>query len=154
MPSTSFLSGPAVGFGVRSGLFRQWGRELFFLLFVSANVAVHAASFYPQRLADAKAVRVAGGGDDPVALRRAIDQAQSVGQGIVMVPPGRYQITDTLYVWPGVRVIGYGETRPVLVLPEHTPGFMEAARTGSSVVFSRSRARTALYSVRTRFPGR
>ena len=36
--------------------------------------------------------------------------------GIVFVPSGRYRLTRTIYVWRGVRVIGYGATRPVFVL--------------------------------------
>ncbi len=44
--------------------------------------------------------------------------------GIVLVPSGRYRVTGTLIVWRAVRVIGYGATRPVFVLPERTPGFL------------------------------
>ena len=29
------------------------------------------------------------------------------------MPPGRYRLTRTVYVWPGVRIFGYGATRPV-----------------------------------------
>ena len=43
-------------------------------------------------------------------------------------PEGRYRITNTLYIWPGIRVIGYGATRPVIVLPANTPGFQDASR--------------------------
>lgn len=57
-------------------------------------------------------------------LQAAIDRAgQSPLGGIVFVPSGRYRITQTLIVWRGVRVIGYGVTRPVLVLPDATPGY-------------------------------
>jgi hypothetical protein len=32
------------------------------------------------------------------------------------VPSGRYRLARTVYVWPGMRVIGYGVTRPVFLL--------------------------------------
>jgi hypothetical protein len=41
------------------------------------------------------------------------------------LPSGQYRISRTIYVWPGVREIGYGPTRPVLVLGKNTPGFQE-----------------------------
>ena len=64
------------------------------------------------------------GGDDTAALQQAIDRVQeTTGQGIVFLGPGRYRINDTLYIWPGIRVIGCGATRPVIVLPANTPGF-------------------------------
>jgi sugar lactone lactonase YvrE len=91
------------------------------------------ASYYTQKLNDAKAVYLThekfavhadGVADDSDAIQKAIDQVQeTTGQGIVFVPSGRYRITRTVFVWPGVRVIGYGATRPVLVLKDHTPGF-------------------------------
>ncbi len=94
-----------------------------------------AASFYPMRLDDPKAVyltheafgvRGDGQSDDSGAIQAAIDRVQeSTGEGIVFVPEGRYRVTRTIYVWPGIRVIGYGATRPVMVLGDNTPGFQE-----------------------------
>jgi sugar lactone lactonase YvrE len=46
-------------------------------------------------------------------------------EGILFVPEGRYRITRTIYVWPGVRVIGYGANRPVFVLADNTPGYQQ-----------------------------
>ena len=87
-----------------------------------------AASFYPTRLDDPKAVyltqdqfpvRGDGAADDSAAIQAAIDRVQeTTGEGILFVPEGRYRITRTIYVWPGVRVIGYGEKRPVFVLAD------------------------------------
>ncbi|HUB34691.1 MAG TPA: glycosyl hydrolase family 28-related protein [Bryobacteraceae bacterium] len=92
-------------------------------------------SFYPSRLDDAKAVyltsdrfpvRGDGQADDSAAIQAAIDQVQeTTGEGILFVPEGRYRITKTIFVWSGVRVIGYGEKRPVFVLADHTPGFQQ-----------------------------
>ncbi len=65
-----------------------------------------------------------GSADDSAALQAAIDQVVDTHrEGIVFVPPGRYRLARTVYVWAGVRVIGYGRQRPVFVLGEHTPGY-------------------------------
>jgi hypothetical protein len=94
-----------------------------------------SASWYTQRLDDPSAVYLTpdkfpvhadGLGDDSAALQQAIDRVQETTvQGIVFVPAGRYRITRTIYVWPGVRVIGYGPTRPVIVLADNTPGYQK-----------------------------
>src|ERR1035441_4813106 len=102
-----------------------------------------AASYYSQHLADSKAVHLVGpsGGDDAAALQQAINQVQETrGQGIVFVPEGRYRINNTLYVWPGIRLIGYGPTRPVLVLPANTPGFQDASHEKVMVFFAGNRS--------------
>ncbi len=52
-------------------------------------------------------------------------------------PAGRYRVTRTLTVWRAVRVIGYGATRPVFVLPERTPGFQSGL--GVMVHFTNAR---------------
>jgi len=52
----------------------------------------------------------------------------------VFVPSGRYRITHTVYLWRGVRLIGYGRTRPVFVLPPNTPGYRKGM--GLMVMFS------------------
>src|SRR5271154_3429484 len=74
-----------------------------------------AASVYPTRLDDPAAVyltpeefHVHGDGkeDDSEAVQAAIDKVQaSKGEGIVFVPQGRYRLTRTIYLWPGVRLI-------------------------------------------------
>jgi len=94
-----------------------------------------AASYYPLRLDDPKAVyltkqhfpvKADGSSDDSAAIQAAIDRVESqYGEGIVFVPEGRYRITRTIYVWPGVRVIGYGANRPAFVLADNTPGYQQ-----------------------------
>ncbi|QNI30931.1 SMP-30/gluconolactonase/LRE family protein [Alloacidobacterium dinghuense] len=96
---------------------------------------LQGASYYPLRLDDSKAVyltkdqfRVAGDGlaDDSEAIQSAIDKAEDQhGEGIVFVPEGRYRITRTIYVWPGLRLIGYGTNRPVFMLPDNSPGYQQ-----------------------------
>jgi len=55
----------------------------------------------------------------------------------VLVPSGRYRVTRTLIVWRAVRIVGYGATRPVFVLPERTEGF----QTGLGVMVHFTNAR-------------
>ena len=95
----------------------------------------HAASFYPVRPADPRAVdftaaafgaHADGTGDDSDALQRAIDRVQeTTGAGVLLIPEGRYRLSKTVYVWQGIRLLGYGATRPVFVLAKDTPGFQE-----------------------------
>ena len=98
-------------------------------LVVTANLnSTRAASFYPQRPSDSRAVTVPApsGEDDTTLLQQAIDKVRdTAGQGIVFVGPGRYRLTNTVYIWPSIRVIGCGATRPVIELPPHTPGFQD-----------------------------
>src|SRR5579863_6744463 len=95
--------------------------------------SANSSSFYPARLQDAKAVyltadafgvRGDGIADDSDALQKAINKVQeTTNQGILFIPAGRYRLTSTIYIWPGIRLIGFGATRPVFVLGPNTPGF-------------------------------
>ena len=105
------------------------------------------ASYYPTRLQDAKAIYLTkdsfsvhgdGVADDSAAIQSAIDKAAEHGEGILFIPEGRYRITQTIYVWPAVRVIGYGATRPVFVLADNTPGFQKGL--GYMFLFAGGRA--------------
>lgn len=94
-----------------------------------------ASSHYPARLDDARAIYLThdnfpvtgdGAADDSAALQQAIDRVQEkTNQGILFVPSGRYRVTKTIYIWPGIRLIGFGPTRPVFVLGADTPGFQK-----------------------------
>ena len=104
------------------------------LLWATAASA-SGTSYYPSRLQDSKAVyldsaefSVHGDGqtDDTDALQSAINKVQrDRNQGIVFVPSGRYRLSRTIYVWPGIRLIGFGATRPTFVLARNTPGFQQ-----------------------------
>ncbi|NIK88373.1 hypothetical protein FHS83_001691 [Rhizomicrobium palustre] len=74
-----------------------------------------------------------GQADDTAALQAAIDKAAD-GGGIVFLPPGRYRISRTILVWPGVRIYGVGASRPVLFLGPNTPGFQRGV--ANMVVFT------------------
>jgi hypothetical protein len=103
-----------------------------------------AKSVFTTRLDDPKAVYLAAGefgaygdgrADDSAAIQAAVDKAEGSGhEGIVFVHSGRYRLTRTIYIWPGVRVIGYGVTRPLLVLADATPGFQKGV--GDMVIFA------------------
>ena len=57
-------------------------------------------------------------------MQNAINKvAATTTRGILFVPEGKYRLSKTFRVWPGVRIIGYGRTRPVFVLAAGTPGF-------------------------------
>jgi Pectate lyase superfamily protein/SMP-30/Gluconolactonase/LRE-like region len=108
-----------------------------------------AASVFTTRLDDSRAVYFSaqphgaadnGQTDDSAVIQAAIDKASSdAHDGIVFVPSGRYRLSRTVYVWPGVRVLGYGATRPIFVLAKNTPGF----RTGIGVMVIFTGARPA-----------
>ncbi|MCW1987825.1 UNVERIFIED_ORG: hypothetical protein M2348_003575 [Sphingomonas sp. R1F5B] len=76
-------------------------------------------------------VRAVGDGkaDDSAAIQQALDQAGARGEGVVFLPSGRYRITRSLFLWPGLRLIGTGKTRPVLMLGDATPGFQQGVAT-------------------------
>jgi hypothetical protein len=100
--------------------------------------AAFAASVITSRLDDSKAIYLEApttAADDSAGLQAAIDRASGTGrEGIVFVPAGRYLLARTVYLWPGVRLIGYGATRPVFTLPPNTPGFQEGI--GVMVMFT------------------
>jgi sugar lactone lactonase YvrE len=109
--------------------------KLFAATFVLSAIPLFAASYYPSRPDDPKAVyltreefgtKADGVADDTLALQNAIDAIEArAGEGIVFVPSGRYRLTKTVYIWPGVRLIGYGITRPLFLLSDSSPGFQK-----------------------------
>jgi sugar lactone lactonase YvrE len=114
-----------------------------------AMAPLWGASYYTMRLDDPKAVyltrdnlpvRADGIADDTEAIQQAINKVQeTTNQGIVFVPEGRYRLTKTIYIWPGIRVIGYGAARPVLVLGENTPGYQDQHQEKLMVFFAGGR---------------
>ena len=97
------------------------------------GIAYGERSVYEVRMEDPKAVYLEPGRDGfdddadvTEALQAAINKVEAQGVfGIVFIPSGEYRLTDTIYIWKGVRLIGYGLTRPVFILPESTPGYAE-----------------------------
>ncbi len=106
------------------------------LAIVMMAVPLLGSSYYPGRLDDPKAVyltpdrfavKADGIADDSEALQQAINKVQeTTNQGILFIPSGRYRLTRTIYIWPGIRLIGLGPSRPAFVLSANTPGFQES----------------------------
>ncbi|HTT61455.1 MAG TPA: glycosyl hydrolase family 28-related protein [Bryobacteraceae bacterium] len=127
---------------------------------LGACCGAFAASVISTRLDDPKAVYLAapefavhgdGIADDSDAIQAAIDKSENHRrEGIVFVPTGRYRLTRTIYVWPGVRIFGYGATRPVFLLAKNTPGFQKEV--GVMVIFTGARFGTARPRFRIPFP--
>ena len=105
------------------------------LTLLAAAARLGAASYYTVRLDDPRAIYLArdsfpvhadGLGDDTAAVQQAIDKVQATTrEGIVFIPEGRYRLSATVYIWPGIRLIGYGAARPVFVLGENSPGYQD-----------------------------
>ncbi|MEK9212137.1 glycosyl hydrolase family 28-related protein [Sphingomonas sp. 2378] len=102
-------------------------------------LAADRVSVFTRAPDDPRAVTVQAKGDgrsdDGAAIQQAIDRvAGQGGGGIVFLPSGRYRLSRTLYMRPGVRLFGVGRTRPVFVLAPRTPGFQQGV--GSMVFFT------------------
>src|SRR5579872_3629438 len=134
---------------------------LIFLAGLCVPLPVFASSVFATRLDDSQAVYLTsqefsvhadGTADDSAAIQAAIDKAAIHGrEGIVFVPSGRYRMTRTVYLWPGIRVFGYGPTRPVFYLGPNTPGFQTGM--GVMVMFTGlSPAEDKRFGVRVAFP--
>jgi Pectate lyase superfamily protein/SMP-30/Gluconolactonase/LRE-like region len=91
----------------------------------AATTPISATSFYSEKLNDPRAIYLSpSGGDDTAAIQNAINRVQeTTRQGIVFLAPGNYRVSDTIYIWPAIRLIGYGAERPKIILPENTAGF-------------------------------
>ena len=112
-------------------------QRLFWILVLMAAAALPMAaqSVFLVRPGDPHAVYLehgsfgaAGDGkaDDTAAIQAAIDRVQeTTGEGVVFVAEGRYRISRTIHLWAGIRLIGFGEHRPVFLLGPNTPGFQE-----------------------------
>ena len=115
--------------------------QIVFFLFVivvkmNGQVIDESKSFYTARLNDSKAVYLEkksfdvyadGIHDDAPAIQKAINavQEQSGGRGIVFIPEGIYRIANTVNLWVGIKLIGYGKNRPVIILGKNSPAFQE-----------------------------
>ena len=114
-------------------------RTLLFHFIVACSISVLSAasvqslSFYKQKLNDPEAVyftpdkfdiQANGKKDVSDELQKAINQLKKEKNfGIVFIPEGTYMISKTIYIPNAVRLIGYGEKRPVIVLAKNAPGF-------------------------------
>jgi hypothetical protein len=104
------------------------------LLSTSATALAASPSAFAVAPAEQRAMTVQGVGDgkadDTAAIQKAIDAAYGKSEGgIVFLPSGRYRITRSLFVPPAVRLFGVGATRPVILLGDRTPGFVNGIAT-------------------------
>lgn len=96
-------------------------------------LAVNPASVYTQRPDDPEAFyftpekygyKADGKSDVSDALQKAINQVKTEKNfGILFIPSGKYRISKTIYIPQAVRVIGYGENRPEIILTKNSPGY-------------------------------
>ncbi|MBN1465741.1 gluconolaconase, partial [candidate division KSB1 bacterium] len=94
---------------------------------------LHGESVYQGRINDPEAVYFTpenyaitadGKTDVSAELQKAINQIKNEKNfGILFIPSGRYRISKTIYVPPAIRLIGYGEERPLICLAPNSPGF-------------------------------
>jgi hypothetical protein len=92
-------------------------------------------SIYTQRIADPEGdyftspqfnIQPDGKADVSDQLQSAINQLKKDKNfGILFIPQGTYMISKTIYVPAAIRLIGYGKSRPVIVLKKNSPGFQQ-----------------------------
>jgi sugar lactone lactonase YvrE len=98
--------------------------------------STHSVSFYKDKLADTAGVyftpanfpiKADGVADVSDALQQAIASVKTKNNfGIVFIPEGRYLISKTIYIPQAIRLIGYGNSRPLIILKKNAPGFQAA----------------------------
>ena len=121
----------------------------------ATSPALASPSVYTTAPDEPRAVTVRGVGDgradDSAAIQQAIDAAASRGGGgIVFLPAGTYRISRTLFLWPGVRIFGIGEKRPVIELGANTPGFQSGV--AHMLMFTGAKRQTDRESPPAAFP--
>ena len=100
---------------------------------VQRSRVTESKSFYPGMPADSEAVyflpgkfpiKADGSTDVSQALQEAINEVKLQHNfGILFIPSGTYLISKTIYIPRAVRLIGYGRTRPEIILAKNSPGF-------------------------------
>ena len=92
-------------------------------------------SYYQQKPEDAEATyftpeafKITNDGKTDVsdALQEAINQIKTKKNfGILFIPEGKYLISKTIFIPPAIRLIGYGKTRPQIILQKNAPGYRQ-----------------------------
>lgn len=112
--------------------------EILTTLVLTVLITINASgtssnSVYTHRLEDLEAVyftpekfdiKADGSFDVSNALQKAINQLKKEKNfGVIFIPEGTYRISRTIYIPKAIRLIGYGENRPLIVLGENSPGY-------------------------------
>lgn len=110
-----------------------------FMVTVTRAATPAGVSFYTQKPNDPEAVyftpdkfdiQADGKKDVSDELQKAINQVKSEKNfGIVFIPEGTYAISKTIYVPAAIRLIGYGNKRPMIVLSKNSQGYQIADST-------------------------
>ncbi len=114
--------------------------SLAILLLVSQLICFgQGKSVYQNRLDDADAfyftpanfkITADGKTDVSDALQQAIADVKTKHNfGILFIPEGKYLISKTIFIPQAIRLIGYGKTRPEIILAKNSPGFQTADST-------------------------
>jgi hypothetical protein len=62
--------------------------------------------------------------DISIPLQQAINKLKlEQNLGIIFIPEGTYTISTTIYIPAAIRIIGYGQKRPLIILRKNSPGF-------------------------------
>lgn len=78
-------------------------------------------------------IKADGKMDVSEALQKAINQVKKEkNYGILFIPEGKYKISKTIYVPGAIRLIGYGENRPEIILGKNSPGFQNEDTLGNN----------------------
>jgi len=93
----------------------------------------HSESLYKKKLTDAEAVyfspenyKITTDGKTDISdlLQGAINKMKlEKNFGIIFIPEGTYTISKTIFIPAAIRLIGYGEKRPLIVLKKNSPGY-------------------------------
>lgn len=99
------------------------------------GATIKSKSFYTEKPNDPDAVffttenfGISNDGKTDVsdALQEAINKVKrDFNFGIVFLPEGTYKISKTIYIPKAVRLIGYGDQRPLIVLAKNSPVFQQ-----------------------------
>jgi len=92
----------------------------------------------------------------PMTRRRFKTQSTSPGNDAArhcFLAPGNYRVRDTIYIWPAVRLIGYGAERPKIILPENSAGFGNPSQEKMIFYFAGGRPRSPSGKVPDANPG-
>ena len=111
--------------------------KLFLSILLATNyicgIYANDGSVYTQKPADPEAfyftpenynIKADGKTDVSDELQAAINRLKTEKAfGILFIPEGKYLISKTIQVPAAIRLIGYGKTRPEIILGKNTPGY-------------------------------